>query len=181
MTGPFSRITANKSFQEDGSNCSIFSFDITTNRNRLPMARNAVRKLRTLRHPGVIKVLDTVEVWSLEILYIGVLTNIRTDRIIYLYCYWKSDSIEMAYQAEEHERWDAEMGTIQYSSEPLWSLRTLGSHLTVFTISKRSNSSMTMLPPSTAHFESVQYTQVRVENGRLADSKSSAVWRTTRQ
>ncbi|KUJ12147.1 kinase family protein-like protein [Mollisia scopiformis] len=47
--------------REDGSNCSIFSFDVTANKSRLPMARNAVKKLRTLRHPGVIKVLDTVE------------------------------------------------------------------------------------------------------------------------
>ncbi len=48
-------------FQEDGSECSIFSFDITSDKSRLPLARNAVRKMRTLRHPGVIKVLDTVE------------------------------------------------------------------------------------------------------------------------
>ena len=48
--------------QEDGSNCSILSFDITTNKSRLPLAKNAVRKLRTLRHPGIVKVLDTVEV-----------------------------------------------------------------------------------------------------------------------
>ena len=48
--------------QEDGSNCSIFSFDIATNRSSLPLAKNALKKLRTLRHPGVIKVLDTVEV-----------------------------------------------------------------------------------------------------------------------
>ncbi|KAH3917243.1 hypothetical protein HBH56_054340 [Parastagonospora nodorum] len=47
--------------REDGSKCSIFAFDITANRNRLPLARNALRKLRTLRHPGVVKVLDTVE------------------------------------------------------------------------------------------------------------------------
>jgi SCY1-like protein 1 len=47
--------------REDGSNCSIFSFDAVANKARLPLARNAVRKLRTLRHPGVIKVLDTVE------------------------------------------------------------------------------------------------------------------------
>ncbi|KAF8862334.1 kinase family protein-like protein [Acephala macrosclerotiorum] len=47
--------------REDGSNCSIFSFDVTANKSRLPMARNAVKKLRTLRHPGVIKVFDTVE------------------------------------------------------------------------------------------------------------------------
>ncbi|KLU86503.1 SCY1 protein kinase [Magnaporthiopsis poae ATCC 64411] len=47
--------------REDGSNCSIFSFDITTNKARLPLAKNSLKKLRTLRHPGVIKVLDTVE------------------------------------------------------------------------------------------------------------------------
>jgi hypothetical protein len=49
-------------FQEDGSKCSIFSFDVSANKHRLPLAKNAVRKLRTLRHPGIIKVLDTVEV-----------------------------------------------------------------------------------------------------------------------
>ena len=48
--------------QEDGSDCSIFAFDITADRSRLPLARNAVRKMRTLRHPGVIRVYDTVEV-----------------------------------------------------------------------------------------------------------------------
>lgn len=47
--------------REDGSNCSIFSFDVIANRAALPLARNALKKLRTLRHPGVIKVLDTVE------------------------------------------------------------------------------------------------------------------------
>lgn len=47
--------------REDGSNCSIFSFDITNNKSRLPLAKNALKKLRTMRHPGVIKVLDTVE------------------------------------------------------------------------------------------------------------------------
>ncbi|KAL7799000.1 ARM repeat-containing protein [Trichoderma ceciliae] len=47
--------------REDGSNCSIFSFDITAKKSQLPLAKNALRKLRTLRHPGVIKVLETVE------------------------------------------------------------------------------------------------------------------------
>ncbi|OCK81454.1 ARM repeat-containing protein [Lepidopterella palustris CBS 459.81] len=47
--------------REDGSKCSIFSFDVATNKSQLPLARNALRKLRTIRHPGVIKVLDTVE------------------------------------------------------------------------------------------------------------------------
>ncbi|KAF2100527.1 ARM repeat-containing protein [Rhizodiscina lignyota] len=47
--------------REDGSKCSIFSFDCVANKSRLPLARNALRKLRTLRHPGVIRVIDTVE------------------------------------------------------------------------------------------------------------------------
>ncbi|SMQ55541.1 unnamed protein product [Zymoseptoria tritici ST99CH_1A5] len=51
--------------REDGSKCSIFSFDITANRSRLPLARNALRKFKTLRHPGIVKVLDTLETESL--------------------------------------------------------------------------------------------------------------------
>ncbi|OJD11731.1 SCY1 protein kinase [Emergomyces pasteurianus Ep9510] len=47
--------------REDGSACSIFTFDIAANKSRLPLAKNAVRKHRTLRHPGVIKVLETIE------------------------------------------------------------------------------------------------------------------------
>jgi len=50
-------------FQDDGQACSVFTFDIAANKSRLPLAKNAVRKSRTLRHPGVIKVLDTIEVW----------------------------------------------------------------------------------------------------------------------
>ncbi|KAJ5740828.1 hypothetical protein N7493_000700 [Penicillium malachiteum] len=47
--------------RDDSSACSVFTFDIAANRSRLPLAKNAVRKARTLRHPGVIKVLDTIE------------------------------------------------------------------------------------------------------------------------
>jgi SCY1-like protein 1 len=49
--------------REDGGACSIFSFEINdATRSRLPLARNALRRLRTLRHPGVVRVLETVEV-----------------------------------------------------------------------------------------------------------------------
>ncbi|KKY23952.1 putative protein kinase family protein [Phaeomoniella chlamydospora] len=47
--------------KEDKSTCSIFTFDISANRSRLPLAQNAAKKLRTLRHPGIVKVLDTIE------------------------------------------------------------------------------------------------------------------------
>ncbi|KAF7165903.1 hypothetical protein CNMCM6106_001909 [Aspergillus hiratsukae] len=51
----------NATKREDGAPCSVFTFDISSNNSRDPLARNAVRKSRTLRHPGVIKVLDTIE------------------------------------------------------------------------------------------------------------------------
>ncbi|RMJ22040.1 SCY1 protein kinase [Aspergillus sp. HF37] len=51
----------NATKRDNGSSCSIFTFDIPANKSRLPLARNALRKSRTLRHPGVLKVLDTIE------------------------------------------------------------------------------------------------------------------------
>lgn len=51
----------NATRKEDGSTCSIFTFEIAAQRSLLPLAKNASRKLRTLRHPGVIKVLDVIE------------------------------------------------------------------------------------------------------------------------
>ncbi|KAF2199095.1 ARM repeat-containing protein [Delitschia confertaspora ATCC 74209] len=78
--------------REDGSKCSIFSFDVTANRACLPLARNALRKLRTLRHPGVIKVLDTVETDS----YI----YIATERLTPLNWHIKRKSL-----AEETLKW----------------------------------------------------------------------------
>ncbi|PKS07803.1 hypothetical protein jhhlp_006411 [Lomentospora prolificans] len=78
--------------REDGSKCSIFSFDITANRARLPLARNALKKLRTLRHPGVIKVLDTVETDT----YI----YIATERLVPLRWHVKRKSL-----TEEAMKW----------------------------------------------------------------------------
>ncbi|KAK4121403.1 ARM repeat-containing protein [Parathielavia appendiculata] len=71
--------------REDSSNCSIFSFDVSANRSALPLAKNALKKLRTLRHPGVIKVLDTVETDS----YI----YIATERIVPLRWHVKRKSL----------------------------------------------------------------------------------------
>ena len=105
-------------FQEDGSLCSIFSFDVAANKSRLPMAKNAVRKLRTLRHPGVIKVLDTVEVGIDDGLGWECMADCGIDRNIHLRCDRKAGSSAVAYQAEEHECRNAEMGTIWSRSMP---------------------------------------------------------------
>ncbi|KAI2640101.1 armadillo-type protein [Xylaria nigripes] len=69
----------------DGSNCSIFSFDVNANRSQLPLAKNALKKLRTMRHPGVIKVLDAVETDS----YI----YIATERVVPLRWHVKRKSL----------------------------------------------------------------------------------------
>ncbi|KAI0972227.1 armadillo-type protein [Xylaria arbuscula] len=69
----------------DGSNCSIYSFDVAANKSRLPLAKNALKKLRTMRHPGVIKVLDAVETDS----YI----YIATERVVPLRWHVKRKSL----------------------------------------------------------------------------------------
>lgn len=49
--------------QEDGSAVSVFEFEANTpaKKNLLPLAKNAVRKLRTVRHPDVLKFMEVVE------------------------------------------------------------------------------------------------------------------------
>ncbi|KAF7315272.1 Protein kinase domain-containing protein [Mycena indigotica] len=47
--------------RDDGSPVSVFEYDCSTRRAMLPLARNALRKLRTTRHPDVLKFLDAVE------------------------------------------------------------------------------------------------------------------------
>lgn len=47
--------------KEDGSICTIFQFDIKKNPDLLPLAQNASRKLRGLKLPNVLQVLDTFE------------------------------------------------------------------------------------------------------------------------
>ncbi|PWY67397.1 ARM repeat-containing protein [Aspergillus eucalypticola CBS 122712] len=82
----------NATKREDGSPCSVFTFDIASNKSRLPLAKNAVRKSRTLRHPGVIKVLDTIETEAS--LYIV------TERVVPLSWHVKRRSL-----SEETSKW----------------------------------------------------------------------------
>ena len=82
------------------------------------MARNAVRKLRTLRHPGVLKVIDTVEVRRYLVrqdVRVSMADMQCTDGDIHLHCYRKTGPVEMASQEEEHERGNHQVGAVQYS------------------------------------------------------------------
>lgn len=53
------------SSKQDGSPCTVFYFDVAhdnnSGRSKLVIARNALRKLRTMRHPDVLKLLDSAE------------------------------------------------------------------------------------------------------------------------
>ncbi|KAF9518113.1 hypothetical protein BS47DRAFT_1338700 [Hydnum rufescens UP504] len=49
--------------RDDSTPVSVFFFDanVSNRRNVLPLAKNALRKLRTIRHPDVLKFIDVVE------------------------------------------------------------------------------------------------------------------------
>ncbi|KAI8358023.1 armadillo-type protein [Mortierella sp. GBAus27b] len=47
--------------REDNSPVSILCFDCVRQRDKLPLARNAFKKFRTIRHPDLIKYIDGVE------------------------------------------------------------------------------------------------------------------------
>ncbi|KAF9219571.1 ARM repeat-containing protein [Gyrodon lividus] len=49
--------------RDDGSPVSVFEYDLIhpLNKSTIPLARNALRKLRTIRHPDVLKFMEVVE------------------------------------------------------------------------------------------------------------------------
>lgn len=53
--------------QDDGTPVSVFVFDSNQppRRNLLPLAKNALRKLRTVRHPDVLRFIDAVDTDSI--------------------------------------------------------------------------------------------------------------------
>ncbi|KAF9580343.1 hypothetical protein BGW38_003052, partial [Lunasporangiospora selenospora] len=60
--------------REDNSAVSILCFDSVRQRDKLPLARNAFKKFRTIRHPDLIKYIDGVETES----YIYIVTDAVT-------------------------------------------------------------------------------------------------------
>ncbi|KAF8939154.1 protein kinase [Dissophora ornata] len=60
--------------REDSSAVSILCFDCVRQRDKLPLARNAFKKFRTIRHPDLIKFIDGVETES----YIYIVTDVVT-------------------------------------------------------------------------------------------------------
>ncbi|KAF9990045.1 hypothetical protein BGZ75_003814 [Mortierella antarctica] len=60
--------------REDNSPVSILCFDCVRQRDKLPLARNAFKKFRTIRHPDLIKYIDGIETES----YIYIVTDAVT-------------------------------------------------------------------------------------------------------
>ncbi|KAF9141463.1 hypothetical protein BGX30_004760 [Mortierella sp. GBA39] len=60
--------------REDSSPVSILCFDCVRQKDKLPLARNAFKKFRTIRHPDLIKYIDGVETES----YIYIVTDAVT-------------------------------------------------------------------------------------------------------
>jgi hypothetical protein len=97
--------------------------------------------------------------------------NSGIDGILHLYCNREVGPSEMAYQTEEHECRDLEVGSLwcRCRNDLPHSRYLL---LTLLCSSKQSNLSMTMHPLSTALSESGRYIRVKVENGEWEALKS---------
>ncbi|KAH7908980.1 hypothetical protein BJ138DRAFT_1067846 [Hygrophoropsis aurantiaca] len=81
--------------RDDGSAVSVFEYELThpLNKPTIPLARNALRKLRTIRHPDTLKFMDVVE--SDSVIYI------MTERVRPLSAALQTWST----QAQEREDW----------------------------------------------------------------------------
>ena len=47
--------------RDDGTKCSILMFEAARQPSLLPLARNYLTKLKTIRHPGIVKFVDSYE------------------------------------------------------------------------------------------------------------------------
>ena len=45
---------------------TVFVCDISRYRDKLPLARNALKRAKTIRFPGALKFIDGIEVWRLS-------------------------------------------------------------------------------------------------------------------
>jgi hypothetical protein len=96
--------------------------------------------------------------------------NDGTDRNIHIYCYGTNNTLTMAYQAEEYEHGNLEVGFVWSCSRFRFPQVAAGQLLIMS--SKPSNLSTMKRPQFTAQFERPRYIQVRVENGKSVDSRS---------
>ncbi|KAG7449615.1 ARM repeat-containing protein [Guyanagaster necrorhizus] len=83
--------------RDDSSPVSVFEYDFSQKKNLEPLAKNALRKLRTTRHPDVLKYLDAAESDST--------TYIMTERVRPLQMVLQSWSTKDQQQKEDWLLW----------------------------------------------------------------------------
>ncbi|KND03592.1 SCY1 protein kinase [Spizellomyces punctatus DAOM BR117] len=64
--------------KDDRTPVSVFVFDSVRHRDKLPLARNALKKCRTIRHPDMLKVIEGVETETKIIIGTEAVTPLRT-------------------------------------------------------------------------------------------------------
>ena len=79
-------IDERKRAQETGEEHSIFTFhaDVNRDQQRVRLAKNGARRMKTLRHPNVLLVKDVIEIESGNELTIHVVTEAVTPREAHL-------------------------------------------------------------------------------------------------
>lgn len=97
-------------YQDDSSPVSVFAFDASDPQHRdlFPLAKNALRKLRTTRHPDVLRFIDVVETDSS--------IHIVTERVQPLWAALERWSSKPAKSREEWLVWG--LHRISVSSSP---------------------------------------------------------------
>ncbi|KAI9092883.1 armadillo-type protein [Phlyctochytrium arcticum] len=65
--------------KDDKSPVTVFVFDAARQRDKLPLARNFLKKCRTIRHPDMLKVIEGVELETKIVIGIEAATPLRQD------------------------------------------------------------------------------------------------------
>lgn len=88
--------------QDDSSLVSVFAFDGSSpsSRDRLPLAKNALKKLKTIRHPNIITYVDSFETETS--------VYIVTERVKPLSVANKDEVFENQEQREQWNMWGLE-------------------------------------------------------------------------
>ena len=104
--------------RDDGLPVSIFEFDANQpgKRNLFPLAKNALRKLRTIRHPDVLRFMDVVETDST--------IHIMTERVRPLAPALTEYSQKAAQEREDWLLWGLHRISVRLSAFLLTSTRT---------------------------------------------------------
>lgn len=168
--------------QEDNSEVSIFTFDVTKNRDKVQLAKHAYKKMRTLRHPDLLRYLDGVEVLDIAIVEYDRAYSINIGNVLertshhdcYGCCRTTIRSIEAESRPESHS-----MGSIQDCGKILIVEKDILILISLMNNLYRmpSSSSIMIVGWSMETYEFLPSSQIKLENGSWVDSSCWILWR----